>query len=38
MGKNKDYNPNEGDLIQQGYEKRENDIQTEVMQRKQENL
>ena len=37
MGKNKDYNPNEGDLIQQEYEKRENDIQKEVIQRKQDN-
>jgi len=37
MGKNKDYDPNEGDLIQQGYDKRENDIQKEVIQRKQDN-
>ena len=38
MGKNKDYNPNEIDAIQQGYEKRENDIQKEVMLRKKDNL
>ena len=37
MGKNKDYNPNEGDLVQQGYEKRETNINNEVKQRKQEN-
>jgi len=34
---NKDYDPKEGDLVQQGYEKREYDIQKDDKQRKQEN-
>jgi len=37
MGKNKEYNPNEKDRVQQGYEKREADINKEVKQRKQDN-
>jgi len=37
MTKNKDYNPNEGDLVQQGYEKKEAEINNDVKFKKQEN-
>jgi len=38
MVKSKYYNPNEGDLVQQGYDKREAEINKQVKQRKQERI